>query len=223
MGSLPQISILRGPTKSFKPNLLHKIFEIVATGKDSVNRALIFEENGKEITYTYGELNELTNRMSRVIRKTVLNKNLERNSDGDYIIAVSMSPSDKLVITLLSIWKAGAAYLPIDPTFPQARVEHIIKEAKPVMVINEDCKIFPEVHTISFEDLLEESKYVSSSCLEDNECLHHAKDDLAIVLYTSGSTGVPKGECRLFNTRIFIIITLSYALIKKFYKAVNIL
>lgn len=46
-----------------------------------------------------------------------------------------MHPSDYLVITLLAIWKAGCAYLPLDPSFPQARVEHILREAKPVMVI----------------------------------------------------------------------------------------
>lgn len=46
-----------------------------------------------------------------------------------------MAPSDKLIITLLAIWKAGCAYLPLDPTFPKNRIEHILNESKPVLVI----------------------------------------------------------------------------------------
>lgn len=41
------------------------------------------------------------------------------------------------MITLLAIWKAGGAYLPLDQAFPEPRIEHIIKEARPVMVIYE--------------------------------------------------------------------------------------
>lgn len=60
------------------------------------------------------------------------------------MIAVCMSPSDHLVATLLAIWKAGAAYLPLDVTFPLNRIEHIVKESKPVLVIHDDdCKSPP--------------------------------------------------------------------------------
>ena len=63
-----------------------------------------------------------------------VNKN-KANQDGDWIIAVCMMPSDNLVKVLLAIWKAGAAYLPLDPTFPPNRIEHILNESKPVLVI----------------------------------------------------------------------------------------
>lgn len=68
-----------------------------------------FLENGEARQYTYQELNDVTNKIARTILEIKNINNLTSNSDGDYVVAVSMQPSDKLVIALLSIWKAGAA------------------------------------------------------------------------------------------------------------------
>lgn len=112
-----------------------------------------------------------------------------RNSDNDLIVAVSLHPSDKLITTLLATWKAGAAYLPLDPTFPQARIDHILTEAKPFLLITEDdhfnAKSTP---LLTFNELQQRSKLKPQDDLKNV-----AKQDVAIVLYTSGSTGIPKG------------------------------
>lgn len=89
---------------------------------------------------TYGELNTLTNRMARVLSAAILENNLKGNQEGDSIVAVSMQPSDYLVAVLLAIWKVGAAYLPLDPTFPSARVEHILQESRPLAVVYDEGK-----------------------------------------------------------------------------------
>lgn len=52
-----------------------------------------------------------------------------------------MQPSDHLVMTLLAIWKAGAAYLPLDHAFPGPRIEHIVREAKPAVIIYDQGKL----------------------------------------------------------------------------------
>lgn len=99
---------------------------------------LLFVENDKLRQYTYSELDKITNQFARTIKQIIVNQSLERNSDGDYIVAVNMHPNDNLVMVLLAIWKAGAAYLPLDHAFPGTRIEHILKEAKPALVIYDE-------------------------------------------------------------------------------------
>lgn len=88
--------------------------------------------------YSYGQLNRLSNQLARTLCNTIRQNKLPRNNDEDYIVAVSMYPSDRLVVTLLAIWKSGAAYLPLDPSFPKPRVEHIVGESKPAIVIYDE-------------------------------------------------------------------------------------
>ena len=108
-----------------------------------------------------------------------------------------MPPSDKLVTTLLAIWKAGAGYLPLDVTFPPNRVQHILGEAKPILVIYDEYEntgIFGEIPKMSYQELLNESKSANGANLKASEMLGEEKNELGFVLYTSGSTGVPKGK-----------------------------
>lgn len=103
-------------------------------------RRVVFAENGEKKQYTYSELNNVTNQTAKAILEICKRNQVMSNSDGDNIVAVSMQPTDSLVITLLSILKAGAAYLPLDAEFPPNRVEHILSESKPLMVVYDQGK-----------------------------------------------------------------------------------
>lgn len=160
MGSIPQLSIVKGKQSLLQPRLLHKTFEDRVDKTFGEKTALIFhDENGEERETNYNTLNSSANRIASALLSVIKSRGLQANGDGDWIVAVCMKPSDNLVTSLLSIWKCGgnnssslalmiacklislffvlltAAYLPLDVTFPANRISHILNESKPVLVI----------------------------------------------------------------------------------------
>jgi amino acid adenylation domain-containing protein/non-ribosomal peptide synthase protein (TIGR01720 family) len=114
-------------------------------------------------TLTYSELNARANALAADLRA----KGVTRNT----VAGVLMERSPELVISLLGILKAGGAYLPMDIDLPEERVASLIKTSQCKLVITKDFKI------------------TSSTEIQDAA----SPSDLAYVLYTSGTTGVPKG------------------------------
>ncbi|CAH1101373.1 unnamed protein product [Psylliodes chrysocephalus] len=155
---------------------------------------VVITVNGQIKRHTYSEVNRISNKLSRTIAEIISKNNLPRNKDGDYIIAVNMQPSDHLIMLLLAIWKSGAAYVPLDPSFPGSRIEHIVREVNPALIVYEiDSQYYLDKMKLSFEKLVNDSSHQPEDTLMPNEKVRHIKDDLATVLYTSGSTGTPKG------------------------------
>ncbi|HEX2670541.1 MAG TPA: condensation domain-containing protein, partial [Polyangiaceae bacterium] len=111
---------------------------------------------------------------------------------GD-LVAVCQDRSGQLLATLLGVWKAGAAYVPLDPQYPKAYLRQILDDARPSAVI---CG-GPQQRLLELDDARcvrldriwgAESKY------PDHWPQHRASPEaLAYVMYTSGSTGKPKG------------------------------
>lgn len=134
MGSIPALSILRGEVCPFNstPLLLHRFLEQTVRLSEQ-KKALIFHSK----TLSFKALDAAASRLARALLQHVHSIRAQANQDGDFLIAVCMEPSDQLVVTLLAVWKIGAAYLPLDPSFPPARVSHILSEAEPMLVIAE--------------------------------------------------------------------------------------
>ena len=135
--------------------------------------------NGQSITYS--ELN---------IRADDLAAYLRQNDSESPFIGISSTRNLEMIIGLLAILKAGKAYLPLDPDNPPARLTNLIREAGIKSLI---CK----VSEYEFFDSLQTGvKPLAADAVYEYESIkdkHHS--ELVYLLYTSGSTGIPKGVC----------------------------
>ncbi len=121
---------------------------------------------------TYREVNERANQLACYLRSSY------QPSSND-LIGIKASRNEWVFITILGILKTGAAYVPIDPTYPEERIRHMLDDSKCLIVIDDDFLIDFAVQRDQFGGT--------------DKTLTGKLDDLVYVMYTSGSTGVPKG------------------------------
>jgi amino acid adenylation domain-containing protein len=132
---------------------------------------------------TYLELNETANKLAMHLVKQGVKEGT--------IVALFVERTVDMIVGLLAISKAGGTYLPLDPIYPKARLELILTDAKPVLVLTQTSLVekLPETGA-KFVLLDVKEKYIQEAA--DNLSFG---DPLrpAYILYTSGSTGKPKG------------------------------
>lgn len=116
----------------------------------------------------YDELNKQSNRLSAYLGI----------APGD-VIGIKLERSEWMIISLLAILKAGAAYVPLDPQHPADRIAYMMEDSS--------CK------TIIDEQLLSEFRLVEDNFSDENRQRSVRPADLAYIMYTSGTTGRPKG------------------------------
>ena len=111
---------------------------------------------------------------------------------GD-LVAVCVERSVEMLVALLAIWKAGAAYLPLDPHLPQARVDLILEDAGPRTIITDAALAhrFAQGAAAVIELDAHEERWRAARQADPSPAA--SGSDLAYVIYTSGSTGRPKG------------------------------
>ncbi len=123
---------------------------------------------------------------------------LQRGVQAGQLIGLSMPRSQALLVSLLAIWKAGCAYLPLDPTYPAERLALMAEDAQLRWVITQPE--LPAAHwpagcqTVLAHELLATSVHTGGTTDADAPALPEVNaDQPAYVIYTSGSTGRPKG------------------------------
>ena len=98
-----------------------------------------------------------------------------------------------LIVSLLAILKAGFSYLPIAPDWPDDRIEYLLEDAKPLGILtNKNDYHSNIVDIIQFKSL--ETTCHGNSNLQLNEMYNASCKDTYAVMYTSGSSGLPKGK-----------------------------
>ena len=133
-------------------------------------------------SWTYRELEEAANRVAHLLAG--------RGAGPGRCVALLSSRSAEAIVAILGVLKSGAAYLPIDPGLPAARIEFMIADAAPTAAI---C-------TAGLTDRLDGSGLLVFDVADPAFATQPttalpapAPDDLAYLIYTSGTTGVPKG------------------------------
>jgi fengycin family lipopeptide synthetase D len=139
-------------------------------------------------TLTYRQLHEKSNQLARVLRNYGV--------QSETLVAIMVDRSLEMMIGILAILKAGAAYVPISPSLPQERITYLLKDCGCKVLITQDSyKQVIEVDSVNAEELsvilLEERGYEKEDTAD--LCKEHHSKNRAYVIYTSGSTGQPKG------------------------------
>lgn len=169
------------PSQHYPPDLcLHQLFEKqVNKTPDAV--AAVFQTE----QLTYQEINYRANRLAHFLRQCGVGPNT--------LVGICLERSLEMVIGILGIFKAGAAYLPLDPDYPEERLSFMVHDAEMPVIIsqhplsakidNTGCRII---------DLHHDGETIAAQPTDNPEILSSPLDT-AYVIYTSGSTGNPKG------------------------------
>ncbi|MEW2138048.1 amino acid adenylation domain-containing protein [Streptomyces sp. NPDC005409] len=142
---------------------------------------------------SYGELNARANQLARLL--------VQHGAGPERLVAVAMPQTADLVVALLAVLKSGAAYLPVDPDYPEDRIGFLLQDAQPLLLLTTSGAVaagacgqdVPAVETDAAATLAHLAGLARHD-LEPGELrCPTSPDNTAYVIYTSGSTGRPKG------------------------------
>ncbi|WWL80032.1 amino acid adenylation domain-containing protein [Bacillus altitudinis] len=136
-------------------------------------------------TMTYAELNEQANRLAR---------HLQKNGVGHQTVtAILAERTPELIVSLLAVLKAGATYVSIDPDYPESRIQYMLRDSGATHLLTHSSFI-SQTRSLAFDGTYlfaddQEILLMSS----ENLPLEAGLNDTAYIMYTSGTTGQPKG------------------------------
>ena len=158
---------------------LHHLFEArVVENSEAI--AVVYQ--GKSLTR--GELNRQANKLAHHLQQLGV--------QPESLVGICLERSLEMAIALFAILKAGGAYLPIDPSYPSARLSYILEDARLEVLLTQEKQLgrLPET---AAQIICLDRDWESSNLKQTNPLSQVNSHNLAYVIYTSGSTGNPKG------------------------------
>lgn len=162
-----------------KDKCIHTLFEEQA---ESTPHKTAIICNGT--TLTYRELEERSNQLAHFLCK--------KGAGADTLIGLAIDRSVEMVVAMLGILKAGAAYLPIDPEYPQERTNYMLEQSNAAILVTQSHLVnsfSASVNAICIDTDWE----TISSCSTQAPQVSVTAHNLVYTIFTSGSTGKPKG------------------------------
>ncbi len=155
-----------------KDKTIHELFE-EQVNKIPEHIAVVYSSRA----LTYLELNAQSNRLALTL--------MEKGVGPDVIVGIKAERSTEMIVGIFGILKAGGAYLPIDPNYPQERIDYMLKDSNTEILLKDNA-LTPE----AFNNRPKSTSIPPSTLLP---FYPSSPVNLAYIIYTSGSTGRPKG------------------------------
>ena len=159
-------------------SVLHELFEAQVVRTPGAVALICGDEQ-----LSYAELNRRANQLAHYLRR--------QGVGPEVVVGLCLERTKELVVGLLGILKAGAAYVPLDPAYPQQRLAYMLADSQAQLVLTQERlrEELPLERTLALD---EEWEAIAAES-EANPQYEIEAEQLAYVLYTSGSTGQPKG------------------------------
>lgn len=182
-----QEQIIQAHNKSSEPwNYIPFTHLISEQAKAQPNKeAVVSHPLGKRTALTYQQLDQKSDALAAEL--------IARNVGRDNIIGVLHQRGAEMLVSMLGVLKAGAAFLPLDPSYPEERLAYMLEDSQAKWLITDSKSqplantIYHTENTLVFSDIDLQRSLIQQPVL--------LADQLAYVIYTSGSTGKPKGVC----------------------------
>jgi amino acid adenylation domain-containing protein len=138
-----------------------------------------------EVALSYADLNEKANRLANYL--------IGLGAGPGQLVGVCLDRTPEMLVALLAVLKSGAAYLPLDPTYPSDRIAFMLEDGQAKLLVTQQqhAGLVPQVNVTRV--LMDGDRMAIAARSAGNPSVPAAPDGPAYVIYTSGSTGKPKG------------------------------